>query len=293
MVYRFLYYSPEEGHHLTPDIYGTRYYLENPLGRTKQPTPIMTVRRSGTGLLRTCKQVNVEATDILYGVNTFAFAETMHPIRANASLDFLENRKLVRRLAVYGGMSDLLQMKDFFNLIGASNLAKIRHIKIEIDVLSVFLGYVPTPSLFTGYPGISGPGRNVICDAINMLAGAGGSLASFEVSRSRNLIQHSHIFEFAFISPRRLNSDDHTEQYPSYRMFEASGSHGIDAPLGRSIRSLKGVKLICKDMDLLDHEKCDKSDQCRICMQIKGFKIMQKEMLKDSVSCSLTLEMLD
>ena len=256
MIYRFLYYSPEEGHHITPNVYGTRYYLENPLGRTKQPTPIMTVRRSGTGLLRTCKQVNVEATDILYGVNTFAFAETMHPIRANASLDFPEHKKLVRRLAVYGGMNDLLQMKDFFNLIGASNLAKIRHIKIEIDVHSVFLGYVPTPSLYTGYSalgpgGILGPGGNVICDAINMLAGAGGSLASFEVSRSRNLLQHSDRFEFAFIRPKRLNSDDHTEQYPSYRISEASGSHGIDAPLGRSIRSLKGVKLICKDMDLL------------------------------------------
>lgn len=76
-------------------------------------------------------------------------------------------------------------------------------------------------------------------------------------------------------------------------MFEASGSHGIDAPLGRSIPSLKGVKLICKDMDLLDHGRCDKSDRCRVCMQIKGFKIMQKEMLKDSVNCSLTLVMLN
>lgn len=136
----------------------------------------MVVRRNGTGLLGTCKQVNVEAIDILYGVNTFAFTETMHPIRVNASLKLPEHGKLVRRLAVYDGMNDLLQMKDFFNLIGVLNLAKIRHIKIEIDVHSVFLGYVPTPSLYTGYSalgpgGVLGPGGNVICDAINMLAG--------------------------------------------------------------------------------------------------------------------------
>ncbi len=68
---------------------------------------------------------------------------------------------------------------------------------------------------------------------------AGGLLASFEVSRSRNLLQHSHRFEFAFIEPKLLNSDDHTEQYPSYRMFEASGRYGIDAPLERAIRRLK------------------------------------------------------
>ena len=81
----------------------------------------------------------------------------MHPGRANSSLELPKHRKLVRRLAVYGGMNDLLQMKDCFNLIGVSNLAKIRHIKIEIDVHSVFLGYVPIPSLYTGYSAL-GPG---------------------------------------------------------------------------------------------------------------------------------------
>ena len=57
------------------------------------------------------------------------------------------------------------------------------------------------------------------------------------------LILHgrSRAQECAFISPVRLNSIDHTKQYPTYRMFEAGGVHGIDAPLGRSIRSLKGV----------------------------------------------------
>ena len=298
MIYHILYQSPQEEHCLTPDIYGTRYCLDNPLGQMKQPTPIMIIRRSGTGLLRTCKQVSVEATDILYRANTFAFGETMHPVRANSSLELPEHNKLLRRLIIHGGMNDILQLKDFFVLIGASNLAKIKHIKIEIDVHSVFLGHVPFPTFYTGYSaigpgGILSPGGNAIIAAINMLAGARGSLASFEVSRSCNLLQHSHRFEFQFIKPERLNSDDHAEQYPSYRMFEASGNHGIDAPLGRSIRSLKGVKLICKDMDRLDHGKCDTTARCRLCMQIKGFKIMRKEMLKDSVSRSLTLEMLD
>ena len=40
MIYRFLYQSPEDEHCITPDLYGTRYYLDNPLGRIKQPTPI-------------------------------------------------------------------------------------------------------------------------------------------------------------------------------------------------------------------------------------------------------------
>ena len=42
-------------------------------------------------------------------------------------------------------------MEDFFKLIDATNRAKIRHIKIEIDVHSVFPGYVPFPSHYTGY----------------------------------------------------------------------------------------------------------------------------------------------
>ena len=94
------------------------------------------------------------------------------------------------------------------------------------------------------------PGGNIIRDATNMMAGACGLLALFEVPRSHNLLQYSHRFEFVFIEPQRFDLDDHTEQYPSYRMFESSGRHSIDAPLGRPIRSLKGVKLICKDMGL-------------------------------------------
>ena len=117
------------------------------------------VRKSGTGLLRTCKQINLEATDILYGVNTFAFVETMHPVRANAYLELPDEWKLLRHLILYrekvsatstssiyailyqlpenkiylyvDGMNDILQMKDFFKLINASNRAKIRHIKID------------------------------------------------------------------------------------------------------------------------------------------------------------------
>ena len=297
MIYRSLYQLPETKQCITPDLFTTRCYLDNPRGKTKQPTPIMIIRKSGTGLLRTCKQVNTEATAILYGANTFTFEETMHPVRANSSLSLPEDRKLLSRLLSHGGMNDLLQMKDFFQGIGVANRLKIRHLKIEIDVHSVFLGYVPFPHLYTGYSAI-GPsgnltsGGNLVCEAINMMAG--GSLTSFEVSRSCNLMQHSLGFEFTFIDPKRMKSDDHTIQYASYRMFEACGSRGIDSPLGRSIRSLKGVELICRDMGLWDHGKCDKSS-CRICMQIKGFKIMQKEMRMGlaTVSCFLPLELLD
>ena len=300
MIYRFLYQSPGDEHSLTPDVHGTRYGLDNPLGRTKQPTPMSIVRRSGIGLLLTCKHINEEATNVLYGANNFTFTETMHPIRANSALELPENKRLLRRLISYGGMNDMLQMGDFFQQIGPSNLAKIRHLKIEIDTQSVFLGYVPVPSNYRGYSGYSAintsgmlaPGGRAICDAINMMAEAGG-LTSFEICRSRNLLQHSHHFEFKFIDPKRLDSADHSVQYPSYSMFEANGLHGIDAPLGRSIRSLKGVELICRDISFWDHGKCRKSAGCRVCMQIEGFKIMQKEMLKDSVSCSLTLQMLD
>ena len=111
----------------------------------------MILRRSGTGLLRTCKQVNVEATDILYKINTFAFIVNIYPIRANAYLELLKERKSRQRLLFYSSMNDILQIKDFFKLIGVSNRAKIRHIKIEIDVHLVFLGYVPLPSHYTSY----------------------------------------------------------------------------------------------------------------------------------------------
>ena len=300
MIYRCLYQSPADEHSLTPDVYGTRHGLDNPLGRAKKPTPMMTIRRSGLGLILTCKQIREEATDILYGTNTFLFTETMHPVRANSALEFPENKQLLDRLLWYGGMNDMLQMQDFFHHIGPLNLAKIRHIKFEIDIQSVFLGYVRFPINYRGYSGYSAinssgmlsHGGRAICDAINMIAAAGG-LTSFEICRSRNLLQHSHHFEFKFLDPKRLDSDDHSIQYPSYGMFEMNGLHGIDTPLGRSIRSLKGVELICRDIGLWDHGKCGKSAGCRVCMQIEGFKTMQKEMLKDSVSFSLALQMLD
>ena len=42
-------------------------------------------------------------------------------------------------------------MTDFFDLIGASNRAKIRYIKIEIDVHSLFLGNVPFSAHYISY----------------------------------------------------------------------------------------------------------------------------------------------
>lgn len=68
----------------------------------------MIVRRSSKGLLRTCKQVNVEATDILNEAYAFVFTETMHPIQANAHLELPEERQLLRRLILYGGINNVL-----------------------------------------------------------------------------------------------------------------------------------------------------------------------------------------
>ena len=47
------------------------------------------------------------------------------------------SRELLQYLILYGGVNDLLQMKDFFKFIGPSNVAKIKHIKIEIGAQSV------------------------------------------------------------------------------------------------------------------------------------------------------------
>ena len=116
-----MYHSAQYDRRIAPDVFGTRYYWDNSLGRLKQLTPIMIIRKSGTGLLRTCKQVNEEATDILHGVNTFAFSEPTHPVRAESYLELPEERQLLRRLLLYGGTNDIVQMKDFLNLIGASN----------------------------------------------------------------------------------------------------------------------------------------------------------------------------
>ena len=117
----------------------TGYGLDNPLGKTKKPTPIMIIRKSGTGLLRTCKQVNEKVTPILYGVNTFTFSERMQPVAAESCLDALLCASRLRwHLVTHNGTNDIVQMEDFFNLIDASNRAKIRHINIEIAVLSLF-----------------------------------------------------------------------------------------------------------------------------------------------------------
>ena len=66
-------------------------------------------------------------------------------VQADSYLALPEQRRLLRRLLLYGGMNDILQVKDFLNLTGASNHAKIRHIKIEINAHSVFLGYRGIP----------------------------------------------------------------------------------------------------------------------------------------------------
>ena len=135
----------------------------------------MTLRKSGIGLLRTCKQLNIEATNVLYGVNHFAFTETMHPVVANANLVSPDKRELARRLIHFGDTNDILQMKVSLNLIGASNWAKIRHIKIEIDVHSLFLGYCPLAGNNIGYSA-QGRGAGILRDAINIVAGVYGSL---------------------------------------------------------------------------------------------------------------------
>lgn len=88
--------------------------------------------------------VNEEATDISYGVNTFTFGERMHPVAADSCLDSSPYKSILRwRVVQWDVISDILQMTDFFDLTGGSNRVKIRHIKIEIDVHSLFLGYVP------------------------------------------------------------------------------------------------------------------------------------------------------
>ena len=56
--------------------------------------------------------------------------------------------KLFRHLILYGGMNDFLQMKDFFKLIGPSNVAKIKQIKVEIDAQLV--GRAPNLLIATG-----------------------------------------------------------------------------------------------------------------------------------------------
>ena len=55
-----------------------------------------------------------------------------------------------------------------------------------------------------------------------MMAVANGSLVSFEVSRSRSLLQQSHRSKIMFISPVRLNSDDHTKKDINFKKLMMS-----------------------------------------------------------------------
>ena len=168
-----------------------------------------------------CKQVHVEATDVLYGANTFTSAETMHPVSAESALAS-PNVRLRLRIIRYDGMNDLLQMADFLDLIGASNRAKIRRIKLEINVHSLFLGYIsfPTHEISYSAQALLARGANILSDAINTMAQTSESLVSFKISRNRCLLQQSHKSRITIISPKRLSSVNHTsnnyiEQYPS------------------------------------------------------------------------------
>lgn len=80
------------------------------------------------------------------GANTFTFAEMMHPVSLESDLASPNESRLRRRHMMYNGMNDLIQMADFFDLIGASNRDKIRYIKLEINVYSLFLGHTPFPT---------------------------------------------------------------------------------------------------------------------------------------------------
>ena len=100
---------PPDERCITPDIYGTRYYLDcPPFGRVKNPIPVMIIRESSTSLLRTYKQINTEATNILYRANTFTFAEVMHPTAANSNLESPNESRLRPRIVLYSGMNDIL-----------------------------------------------------------------------------------------------------------------------------------------------------------------------------------------
>ena len=289
-IYRLLYESIEHERCIVPDIYHTRRRLDFPSGRIKQPTATMVLRSNGTGLLQTCKQIHDEAAIILYGSNIFQFAEMLHPhpteALANVDPKSPRHKLLLERISLFGGMSDMLQMKDFFDMIGASNQAKMKRIRIQINVDSRFIEHSPSSSGYAGYS-LTGKGANILCDAIDIIAVAGGKLATFEIMRNRSLVEGANsqgkmqVGDFKFLLPTRIRSNDHTKLYASYRMFETGGDHGIDAPLGRSIRALKGTELICKDIDFWRHGRCDKGSGCSACLQIKGFDFMKDEMLKE------------
>lgn len=98
-IYPFEYESIKDKRYIAHDVYGTRHSLDNPrLGQVRQATRIKVIHRNGTGLLRTCKLVHMKATEILYGANTFAFAEMMHPVRANGNLVSPCQREILRCL---------------------------------------------------------------------------------------------------------------------------------------------------------------------------------------------------
>ena len=255
----------------------------------------MVLRANGSGLLRTCKQVHEEATIILYGINVFHFTENLHPLPtnafANADVESPRHQLLLGRISLFGGMSDLLQMKDFYDMIGASNRAKMKHIRIQINVDSRFIEHAPSPCGYAGFS-LTGKGANVLCDAIDMVAIAGGKLDTLEFTRDRSMVQNANaqgtmrVGDYTFMLPIRLYSNNHTKLYPSYRMFEAGGDHGLDAPLARSIRGLAGTKLICKDIDFWKLGSCDNGGDCSVCSQIEGFEFMKEEMLMTSALVS-------
>ena len=218
----------------------------------------MGLRSNGSGLLRTCKQIYDEAAIILYGSNIFQFVETLHPLPTNAFANVdpesPRHKLLLERISLFGGMSNMLQMKDFFDMIGVSNRAKMKHIRIQINVDSRFIEYAPSSSGYAGFS-LTGKGANVLCDAIDLIAVAGGKLVTFEIMRSCYMVQSANaqgkmqVGDSKIMSPTRIHSNSHTKLYPNYRRFETGGDHGLDAPLGRSIRGLKETRLICRDID--------------------------------------------
>ena len=294
-IYRLLYESIEKERCISPDIYRTRHRLDFPSGQVKKPTATMALRANGSGLLRTCKQVHEEATIVLYGINVFHFTENLHPLPtnafANADMESPRHELLLGRISLFGGMSDLLQMKDFYDMIGASNRAKMRHVRIQLNVDSRFIEHAPSPCAYADFS-LTGKGANVLCDALDMIAMAGGKLDTLEFTRDRSMVQNANtqgtmrVGDYTIMSPVRLYSNNHTKLYPSYKMFEAGGDHGVDAPLARSIRGLGGTTLICKDIDFWKLGRCDKGGDCSVCIQIKGFELMKEEMHMTSAGTS-------
>lgn len=164
---------------------------------------------------------------------------------------------------------DFNSMETFFRLIG-QNMHRIRHIELEFRIISSF---THCTFLFRiGNPLYNQP--EVLYDALEFLAD------SNSVGRGLKTLEIKHPDTTNSGPPpagqHQSGATNHANPQATFELF-MSHPDPMHSLLGDSLRRLKGVKLICKEVEAWKDEG---HEFCMACYQARGLLAIKADMMR-------------